>query len=60
MHCCRVARCEICADALLDGHGGLVIPDSAMRGPCLNGISLGMLSALSGRTRQPWPADAPG
>ena len=43
-----VARCEICADALLEAHGGIVYRDSALRGPCLNGISLGMLSAFLG------------
>jgi len=43
-----VARCEICADALLEAHGGVVYRDSALRGPCLNGISLGMLSAFLG------------
>jgi lysozyme family protein len=43
-----VARFEICADALLEAHGGMVYRDSALRGPCMNGISLGMLSAFLG------------
>ncbi len=43
-----VARFEICADALLEAHGGVVYRDSALRGPCLNGISLGMMSAFLG------------
>lgn len=43
-----VARFEMCADALLEAHGGVVYRDSALRGPCLNGISLGMLSAFLG------------
>ena len=43
-----VARFEICADALLEAHGGAVYRDSALRGPCMNGISLGMLSAFLG------------
>jgi lysozyme family protein len=43
-----VARFEACADALLEAHGGVVYRDSALRGPCLNGISLGMLSAFLG------------
>jgi len=43
-----VARFEICADALLEAHGGMVYRDSALRGPCMNGISLGMLSTFLG------------
>ena len=43
-----VARFEICADALLEAHGGMVYRDSALRGPCMNGISLGMLSNFLG------------
>ena len=43
-----VARFDLCADALLEAHGGVVYRDSALRGPCLNGISLGMLSAFLG------------
>jgi lysozyme family protein len=43
-----VARFEVCADALLEAHGGVVYRDSALRGPCMNGISLGMLSAFLG------------
>jgi lysozyme family protein len=43
-----VARFEMCADALLEAHGGMVYRDSAHRGPCMNGISLGMLSAFLG------------
>jgi lysozyme family protein len=42
------ARFEICADALLEAHGGPVYRHSALRGPCMNGISLGMLSAFLG------------
>ena len=42
------ARFEICADALLEAHGGMDYRDSALRGPCMNGISLGMLSAFLG------------
>ena len=42
------ARFEICADALLEAHGGMDYHDSALRGPCMNGISLGMLSAFLG------------
>ena len=34
--------------ALLEAHGGIVYRDSALRGPCMNGISLGMLSAFLG------------
>jgi hypothetical protein len=34
-----VARFEVCADALLEAHGGVVYRDSALRGPCMNGIS---------------------
>jgi lysozyme family protein len=42
-------RCfDLCADALIEAHGGVVYRDSALRGPCLNGISLGMLSAFLG------------
>lgn len=43
-----VARFEICADALLEAHGGAVYRDPSLRGPCMNGISLGMLSAFLG------------
>jgi lysozyme family protein len=43
-----VARFEVCADALLEAHGGMIYRDSALRGPCMNGISLGMLSAFLG------------
>lgn len=43
-----VARFEVCADALLEAHGGMIYRDSALRGPCINGISLGMLSAFLG------------
>jgi lysozyme family protein len=43
-----VARFEDCADAMLEAHGGVVYRDSALRGPCLNGISLGMLNAFLG------------
>ena len=42
------ARFEICVDALLEAHGGMDYRDSALRGPCMNGISLGMLSAFLG------------
>jgi lysozyme family protein len=42
------ARFEICADALLEAHGGVVYRDPSLRGPCMNGISLGMLSAFLG------------
>jgi hypothetical protein len=42
------ARFEVCADALLEVHGGMVYRDSALRGPCMNGISLGMLSSFLG------------
>ena len=47
-HHAPVARFDLCADALLEAHGGVVYRDSALRGPCMNGISLGMLSAFLG------------
>ena len=43
-----VARFDICADALMEAHGGVVYRDPALRGPCMNGISLGMLNSFLG------------
>lgn len=52
VYCAPVNRFDLCADALMEAHGGMVFRDPKLRGACMNGISLGMLSSFLGQ-----PAD---